>query len=223
MPDNFVCLELGPGDSLFSALIARAFGARKIFLVDSGDYATRDAELYRNMYFFLLRKGRKLNVKYTSFEELLYSCQSAYLTSGLSSLRQLPDNSVDFIFSQAVLEHVRKSEFLPILKELRRILKPFGISSHTVDLKDHIGGALNNLRFSDLIWESSMFSKSGFYTNRIRFTRMLALFEKAGYRVRVIETNEWDHLPTPKEKFREEFRYLSDQTLCVSSFTVLLE
>jgi hypothetical protein len=31
------------------------------------------------------------------------------------------------------------------MKELRRILKSTGISSHQVDLNDHLGGALNTL------------------------------------------------------------------------------
>jgi hypothetical protein len=35
LPDGFVALELGSGDSLFSALIAKAFGASKTYLVDA--------------------------------------------------------------------------------------------------------------------------------------------------------------------------------------------
>jgi hypothetical protein len=35
--DQFTVLELGPGDSLFSAVIARCLGATKTILVDAGE------------------------------------------------------------------------------------------------------------------------------------------------------------------------------------------
>ena len=43
---GFVCLELGPGDSLLSGIIARAFGAARSYLVDGGNYAVRDTRPY---------------------------------------------------------------------------------------------------------------------------------------------------------------------------------
>jgi SAM-dependent methyltransferase len=218
----YVCMELGPGETLFSALIARAFGAKKIFLVDARDLACRNMILYRSMCSFLLEKGYNVKVDLSSFDYLMQSCRAVYLTSGLHSLRQLPDNSIDFIFSQAVLEHIRKKEFLPTLKELSRILKPTGISTHVVDLRDHFNGALNNLRFSDLIWESDFFATSGFYTNRIRFFEMLSLFEKAGFTVNVISKKIWIKLPTSKNKLHKQFKQLSNQELNVSSFIVSL-
>src|SRR5690348_10515866 len=46
---GFVCLESGPGDSLFTAVIARAYGASATWLVDIGPFATRDVQLYRRM------------------------------------------------------------------------------------------------------------------------------------------------------------------------------
>jgi len=44
--------------------------------------------------------------------------------------------------------------------------------SHRVDLRDHFGSALNNLRFSDKKWELDWIANSGFYTNRIRLQEM---------------------------------------------------
>ena len=46
---GFVALELGPGDTLFSAMISKAFGASKTYLVDMGSYATADIDPYRPM------------------------------------------------------------------------------------------------------------------------------------------------------------------------------
>ena len=55
------------------------------------------------------------------------------------------------IWSQAVLEHLKKSEFLEIMIELRRIIKDDGICSHKIDLKDHLYTSLNKIRFSEKI------------------------------------------------------------------------
>ncbi|MFL6646450.1 MAG: hypothetical protein ACJ8KO_00635, partial [Sulfurifustaceae bacterium] len=44
--DGFVAPGLGPGDSVVSALIAAAHGARRTYLIDSGSYATTSMSLY---------------------------------------------------------------------------------------------------------------------------------------------------------------------------------
>ncbi|OGC42310.1 hypothetical protein A2Y85_02625, partial [candidate division WOR-3 bacterium RBG_13_43_14] len=179
--NSFVCMELGPGESLFNALIAKAFGAKKVLLVDVKNCAIHKMSLYRDMYLFLIGKGHKLTIDLSNFKNLMHSCGAVYLTSGLDSLRQIPDKSIDFVFSNAVLEHIRKQEFILTLEELARILKPEGISTHIVDLRDHLSDGLNSLRFSDLVWESDWFVNSGFYTNRIRFCEMVVLLERAGF------------------------------------------
>ncbi|MCK4816222.1 class I SAM-dependent methyltransferase [bacterium] len=144
------------------------------------------------------------------------------MTSGLSSLKDIPDESVDVVFSQAVFEHIRKKDFLPTLKELHRILKPTGSSSHEIDLRDHLGGSLNSLRFSNLIRESDFFTKSGFYTNRIRFSEMLDLFEKIGFQFKIIDKVNWAKLPIARKKLHRKFRQLSEQNLSVACFVVSL-
>ena len=222
--NGFVGLELGPGDSLLSAMIAHAYGASAYHLVDVGAFAQADAKRYGAMADFLAAQGLPTikgdNV--TSTETILTACQATYGTSGLSSLRAIPDKSVDFAWSHTVLQHVRRAEFIDTLKELHRLLRPDSISSHWVDLQDCLGGALNNLRFSEPVWESSVMAESGFYTNRIRCSEMLALFRIAGFAPEVIAVKRWDRLPTPRAKLWGPFKALSDEDLCVRGFHVLL-
>ena len=221
---GFVCLEIGPGDSLLSALIARAFGACSSYLVDIGSFARNDLKPYRTTIELLLEMGLPLGdlSKVNSLKELLTECGAQYMTQGLMSLRSIPSQSVYFIWSQAVCEHIRRSEFLDTMLELRRIIRPDGICSHRVDLKDHLGGALNNLRFSDRFWEADFIAKSGFYTNRIRHNEMLDLFQKANFDTQVIKVDRWNTLPTPIAKLAHNFKKLSINELCVSGFDVIL-
>lgn len=222
--NNFTVLELGPGDSLFTAIVAYAFGARQCYLVDTSYFANSDLQIYQQMAEFISEKGMSApDIKDAdTLEELLSICNAYYGTNGLEILRTLPDKSIDFIFSQAVLEHIRKQDFLEHLEQMRRIIKDDGICSHAIDLKDHLGGNLNSLRFSEELWESNFFARSGFYTNRIRYSRMLELFKQAGFNPEIVQPKYWPKLPTSKKKLSDEFKKLSDKELLISEFDVIL-
>jgi SAM-dependent methyltransferase len=218
-----VVLELGPGDSISTSLMAHAHGARSI-LVDAGDFMKKDVKTYNDLAKNLVTLGYKMP-KITpemTFNDILQVAKSEYLTQGLISLRSIPTHSVDFIFSQAVLEHLRKFEFQEIMVELRRILKPGGISSHQVDLRDHLGGALNNLCFSEKLWESDFFVKSGFYTNRIQFVNMVDMFKKTDFNVNVTHISRWEELPTKRLNMDKIFHKFTDEELLISTFDVVL-
>lgn len=221
---GYTCLELGVGDSIASAIIARTFGATKTYLVDSGRYATRDLATYQAMTQSLREQDLDIQDvdEENSFAELLLSLGCEYLTEGLSSLREIPDNSVSFIWSQAVLEHIRIGEFDETLSELFRLAVPGAVLSHRIDYQDHLGGALDNHRIPSSFWEADWMARSGFYTNRISHQDMLHRFEAAGFSVEVLLTNRWDTIPTPRRKMASEFATLPDDELLVSGCDVLL-
>jgi SAM-dependent methyltransferase len=155
-------------------------------------------------------------------KEYLDLCGGVYLTNGIESLANIADCSVDYCFSNAVLEHIPRQDFDLMTFELFRIMKPNGVCVHRVDLKDHIGGGLNNLRFSESIWESKLFIRSGFYTNRIRFSEMLQYFSEAGFTYSLPRVSRWDKLPTPKNRISTSFNKFSDEDLLVNGFDLVL-
>jgi hypothetical protein len=225
-PPGFACLELGPGDSLASAVIAPALGAVQTYLVDVGAFATSELAPYRNLAVYLREQGYELPCKnlvhVRTVGELMGVCGGHYLTHGLQSLREIRSESVDFIFSHATLQQVRHAEFLPIMKELRRIQKPSGAGSHSVSMRDLIGGAANDLRFSARSWESPLMADAGFYTNRIRYSQMIGLFKLAGFEPEVTHVGRWDKLPILRGKLAPEFSNLSDEDLRTYEWDVVL-
>jgi predicted SAM-dependent methyltransferase len=219
-----VMLELGPGESLFSAVLARAYGFQSALLVDVGTFALPELGVYQAFARWLANQGLidpRIDACPT-MTAMLTALNAQYLTNGLEALKRLPDNSVDFIFSQAVLEHIRKNEFVETIKELARILKPGGISTHNVDFKDHLEASLNNLRFSEQLWEAEWMASSGFYTNRIRFGTMLQIFEKQDLETTVVEKKEWQTIPLNKKRLHPQFRSIPDADLRVSEATIML-
>jgi len=221
---GFTCLELGPGDSLFSAVLAKAYGAGASWLVDTGAFAVRDMAAYHGL-------ARHLQAEHlpappdpalASLDALLAYCNARYLTDGLAALAAVSTASIDLLWSQAVLEHIRKREFDAVMHETRRVLKPRGVASHRVDLRDHLAGALNNLRFSELLWESDWMARSGFYTNRLGYDEMIERFRAAGFAVEIVGVERWRHLPTARRSLAAPFRDRPEDTLLVSGFDVLL-
>jgi len=221
---NKVVLELGPGDSISTAIISYAHGARSI-LVDVKKFAKFDLNFYISL-------SKKLNTmgyhvpnfnKNDDLQSILKKTNSIYLTDGLKSLKNIENKSVDMIFSQAVLEHIRLYEFEDLIIELSRIQKRNGISSHQVDLRDHLGQSLNNLRFSEDLWESNFFCNSGFYTNRISFYQMIKIFEKYHTKVDTLNIIKWKKLPIPSKKFAKKFHSDDEKERLIQVFDVVLK
>ena len=215
-------LELGPGDSLGTALVGKALGAEAVTLIDVGSFATRDMAVYRGLATYLAGQGLSAPPLGENADAMLQAANGTYLTQGVASLESLPAGSIDFAFSNAVLEHIRVHDFLPMMKALRRAMAAGGIVYHNVDLQDHLAYALNNLRFSDRLWESAFMARSGFYTNRIGYAEMMDLFRKAGFSTEVLEVRRFARLPTPRSAMAPRFRDRSDDDLLVSGFQVLL-
>jgi SAM-dependent methyltransferase len=185
-------LELGVGDTLGRALAARALGARETILIDVEAYAETDMAHYRQLDAALPAYGlpRVLGAA-QNVGEMLETCGARYLTGGLDSLRALPSASIDLLVSEAVLEHLPLGQFAAFGHEMRRVLGPAGLAIHNVDFHDHLGGRLNHLRFSRRLWEGDLFRRSGFYTNRIAFSAMVAALQDSGFAVSVPSMIRW--------------------------------
>jgi SAM-dependent methyltransferase len=224
LPPRSVILELGPGDSIASMIIGYAYGVSHTYMVDVGDFASKNVEFYRFLAADMKKKGMDVPdlSDVASFRDVLRVCRAEYLTNGVSSLRQIPSESIDFIWSHSVLEHVRKHDLEAVLREFKRVLKPGSFSSHNIDFQDHLDGALNNLRFSERVWESPLFAESGFYTNRIPAVTMHDMFREAGFEIKQEAFGRWPALPTPRASMHADFRQHCDEDLCKRTSHVLL-
>mgnify|MGYP000091267238 CR=1 FL=1 len=219
-------LELGPGDGILSALLAPALGAAGLTLLDSGDYADKDINKYNRQINDFLSKFDLYTLPDYSYcagmDNILKSAGGAYHSQGLASMKLMGDDSFDIIYSQAVLEHVRRDEFAETMFECRRILKPKGVMSHVVDFKDHLGGGLNNLRITSGLWEKNWFAaKSNFYTNRLRFSEVVKICEDAGFTLKTSDVSRYETIPILRKQLTSEFFALSDDDLSISEAHVV--
>ncbi len=218
-------LELGPGDSIARALVAASHGINRTWLIDAGNFARRDLHYYHTIAASLTTRG--LAVPDLSgcrnLEDVLTVCGASYLTGGLSSLRQIEDNCIDLIISEAVLEHLPRHQFAGFFGEFQRILAPGALALHGVDLDDHIDGGLNHLRFSQRHWERDIIRRSGIYTNRMSRSEIRRNAREAGLKIGEYYRLEWTRSPIRKEELHHELHGWTEEDLLVRSFGLALQ
>ena len=222
-PVDFVCLEVGPGDSIATGIIAHSFGASKTYLIDVGDFAIKDIDYYKR--FIEILKEKYVNTldiaNINSFDELLKKFNIIYMKDGLASLKKLPDESLDFIFSHSAIEHIKLSELPVIINETRRLIRKTGKISHNIDLMDHLEYSLNSLRFSEKTWEGKLFSNSGFYTNRLRYSQIIKLFENSGFNITYKDHGAWKEIPIKKIHLHKSFKNLNEEDLLIRTMHIV--
>ena len=217
-------LKLGPGDSLFSAFLARREGARSIILLDVAPYAAVDLGRYQTAArrFFAGRPDRPPVTEWRALDDALRWAGARYLTRGLAALRLLPSESVDFIWSQAVLQSVCRAELGSLLMECRRVLRRDGYSSHQVDFRDLFGGGLNHLRFGERVWESEWLQRSPCYANRCRLSDIGGLAESAGFSCEARDIQRWEVLPIDRARLEPAFAHRDQEDLLVWSARLVM-
>lgn len=221
--DGKVVVEIGPGDSLASAIMAKASGAMSTILIDAGSYATREVTFYRDFAIALLPSKPETPdlTGATTLEEVLQQCSATYHTTGVSALSTLATQSVDLIWSHSVLEHIPLRQLPELLSEMHRVLKPTGWISHNIDFQDHLEHGLNSLRFSEEAWESPLMRNAGFYTNRVRALNFHRMIHEAGFEIVNEEFGRWPTLPIKRKQLDYAFSDLTDDELLIRTSHLL--
>lgn len=195
-------LQIGPGDSLGCEVLLCLSGIKKALSLNP--YASQKFDL--NKFITTLQK---LYTVTNSFQTI-HDCSATPLSIpehsieaagsyriGTSVMQHFPNRtfentglhneSVGFLFSNAVLEHVRNP--LKCICEAHRILVKNGLTAHQIDLRDHrdFSNPLHFLRYSDSKWQKIMkkyCSRDPLrYMNRLRAQDFLAIFKRAGFRI----------------------------------------
>ncbi|KXU86931.1 hypothetical protein CR51_36520 [Caballeronia megalochromosomata] len=213
-PTAKTLLELGPGDSLFTAVYAYTRFERSV-LIDAGPFAETDPNPYIALVDQLRSKGDRMPDVSEDFSSasLLSALHCTYLTDGVASLFELNDSEMDFSFSHSCLQHIPLDQFKMLARELYRVTADGGTGSHLLDFRDMLAGSLNHLRFSSATWESSFVRKTNVYTNRLRLGQIREAFEEAGFKVEILEQKRWDVLPVSRARLDRGFRAMEDEEL----------
>lgn len=180
-------LELGPGGSIGFGLIALKEGAKEYCVIENGNHTKINAQEF-STYKKILNNDRNLISKFFTRDYRFKSEKIRFIENDQISPYAIADSSIDIIYSCAVLEHVHDLNLC--FSEMTRTLKSGGIMNHQVDLRDHIFSqkSLWFLTISDRVFKI-LFSKTGEYVNRKRFSYYLQLIKKYNLQIVAIQKN----------------------------------
>jgi cyclopropane fatty-acyl-phospholipid synthase-like methyltransferase len=186
-----VCLELGSGWVLSHALVMYLLGAKKVIATDIFPLARPEvlSSSLRNAISYIPRDilapfsdhssireryDRLLSVPKFSLEQLK-ELGIEYLAP-VDFASQEMNLSVDFIYSNSVLEHVPKEDINMLLHNLKEILNQNGVMIHSIHLEDHKDFKMKPFDFlsiGEIQYTRKLQSERG---NRIRFSEWKRIF-----------------------------------------------
>jgi SAM-dependent methyltransferase len=192
--------EFGAGSDLHTALLFAAMGVKQQLVVDVKrllrtqlcgavidnlkKYRSRiEAEHHCRLNDTFFEKVRNGSLEPEDFllEEFGIDYRAPF------GLKNLQDGSFDLITNSSVLEHIPADDVQGVLQQCRRVLKPGGCLSSSINLTDHFVSfdpsisPYNFLKFSDRTW--SFVNSHLHYQNRLRAGDYKELFCKAGFKI----------------------------------------
>lgn len=219
--------ELGPGQHLSHAFLEYQMGAKKEWLLEIADFAHIDnLAVLDNV---LLDSSQCLKRELPqlqsgeAWKSYLEKINAVYSINGLEGYKAIPDNSVDYCFSYAVIEHIRKDIFMDTIEQMYRFMREGGVCYHTVDFTDHMGGKKNQLRFNESIWEDDVHHNMDNYTNRFSCSQIVGSLKRVGFRkVKIIKQLSFKDLPIKRKYVAKEFEHTTDADLKAAFAIIVL-
>ncbi|MCL2819438.1 MAG: class I SAM-dependent methyltransferase [Oscillospiraceae bacterium] len=188
---NAVIYEIGCGWHLATALSLCSFGCyEKIIALDIVNHVRKEL-VDININHLETRQGDGSSVTSAQGDgsSVLKEWDEIIDISAPCDARKtgLPDESIDFIYSQEVFEHISPALLPDIMAESYRILKPGGIVSLAIHYNDHYCSIDKNispynfLRYSEKQWKK--YNPQLHYVNRLRHSDFIRIFKSAGFKI----------------------------------------
>jgi hypothetical protein len=213
-PKNKVFFELGTGRVPEIPFYLWLMGSKKIFTVDLQNLLREDllSEFFINVISneSIIKdylNTQLLEKRFNLFKSEFYNKnkKSLHILESIMNIEYIPnldarntlikDNTIDYYFSNNVLEHIESNLINEILYEQKRITKNNGLMINYIDYGDHFShtddsiSSLNFLQYSTNEW--SRYGDSKFiYMNRLRHDDFEDIFKKLKYKNKYVEISK---------------------------------
>jgi SAM-dependent methyltransferase len=197
--------ELGPGSSYGAQLILASMGAR-VILADRF-LARWDDDYHPTLYAAIAKRWSPKDQIDAVIRARSHAASSLrLLEEQAENLRSIPSETIDFVYSNAVLEHI--VDVARVADETARILKPGGWAMHQIDLRDHrdFSRPLEHLIMRDHDFFRAAKATHYEFGNRFRAGEFNRHFVAAGLRIVELEVTDViraDYLAEALPRLRE--------------------
>jgi len=204
--DTGTVLEVGTGWRPFVPMVFALAGAKSVVTVDVNPWLTlnyaketwaalRDhleeiAAHARVPYSEVKDRYHQVDADVSSLDQFLSQIGIKYIYPGDARETGLAADSVHYVVSSNVLEHIPYDIQAAIHVESLRVLVPGGLAVHRFNPQDHystVDGTISNanfLQFSEKAW--NWYGGSGLaYHNRLRAPEYRKVFKEAGFAIEV--------------------------------------
>jgi SAM-dependent methyltransferase len=181
-------LEVGPGSNVAVAALFLREGAPRAASIDIERFLQDNETLYKTL----------------GVDSL--AAQVEYLAPAPIESVPFSDASFDVILSHACFEHFADPALA--IREIARLLRPGGVTTHQIDLRDHadFSNPLMFLRYPDWLWALVMSPRLS-PTNRWRASDFVAEFERAGLAVHELHiTDRIEVTSEQRRRFSRRFQ-----------------
>lgn len=205
-PRDATVVEIGTGWRPFLPFLLSLAGAKRIVSLDVNPWLTKGyaLETYRSLEPYVSdlatqlgepvehvrERYERIGIATKTLPAMLAAAGLDYVYPGDARRTELAANSVDFVCSSNVFEHIPPDVLRAIHTESFRIIRPGGLAIHRFNPGDHYAGvdrsitASNFLRFSDREWR--WYGGTGLsYHNRLRCVQHREMLREAGFTILV--------------------------------------
>ena len=191
-------LEIGPGNNLGAGMHFLLAGAGQYTAIDAlSSFPERPVEFYTNLMEEIqmrpqlvgrssLDKGELQNILAIDGRLRWNPDRLQYLSPVYAEKMPFEENQFDYVYSNASFEHFEQPE--KVIREVFRVLKPEGVTAHTIDLRDHAD--FNKPREFLKVSPQDYRYASPYETNRWRASEFEKAFRAAGFTIREFCVNE---------------------------------
>lgn len=236
-------MEIGPGTELGTGIAALFSGVERYISYDSSALLAKEfneeifqelGALFRDRKAFAesdrivpsvlfpseLFPDQQLEQAWSQRDRIKASVESrSDLVRYLNDASSLPPDSVDYLFSHSVLEHIE--DLGTMYSAMWRWLRPGGVMTHSIDFSSHGTSKIWNGHWTipDFVWHL-MQGKRRYFLNREPASSHRSWLERVGFEVIEFHQTPLASTLTNKE-LATRFRHLSESDLTtVSAFVV---
>jgi len=194
--ENSVYYEIGAGYDMVIPMSMSVQGFKKLICIDVRILTFMDVlndsikkiQLLNNPLVKFSEKQLKVVFTKNNFlTEFKNSFNILYMAPADARKTGLDDNSIDYVLTNAVLEHIPAQILSDIMKETFRIMKPGGVMSNIIDYRDHYAYSDNQINFYNYLTLSKeqwkMLNPDIMHQNRLRHRDYSEAALKAGFEI----------------------------------------